>query len=195
MCYLEKPLETFCPGEAPLSGSHPELPLSSSAPPMLPRRKPHQCRQTKLPLKIYFPCDRMGRADREAGIAPAHCLLGTARAGSWCMAGTIHTHPGGRGKLWGCAQSFLLLSHPSHSCASEAIVLVPAVGNPRSSWKRPIHTVPGEPQRPQKQTKKKRGFSSLYIKAPSRPHFLPLPAIIRESTQLLLLAFPTKGDL
>lgn len=104
----------------------------------------------------------------------------------------IHTCPGGRGKLWGCAQSLLPLSHSSHSCASKAIVLVPTVGNPRSSWKRPTHIVPGDPRRPQKQ-KKKGGFSSPYIRAPSRLHFLPLPANTRE----LLISFswlsPPKG--
>lgn len=160
-------------------GCPPKLPLGTSAPQTLPRRKqasPNTGSQSCLWRKFYPPCGRMGRVDGKAAMPPAHCLPGTARAAR----AAPQAQPTPAGRLWGSAQSpLLMLSHPSHSCASDAKVPVPREGNPSCSRNRPTYVVPGDASEAPK-PKKKGLFLSL---SQSTRHLSPpasLPANGRE---------------
>lgn len=132
-------------------------------------------RQPKLPLEeILSPMWQNGQSGWES--SDAHCLPGTARAAR----AAPQAQPTPAGRLWGSAQSpLLMLSHPSHSCASDAKVPVPREGNPSCSRNRPTYVVPGDASEAPK-PKKKGLFLSL---SQSTRHLSPpasLPANGRE---------------
>lgn len=125
-------------------------------------------------------------------IAPAQSLLGTARAGSWSIAGMIHTRPRGRGNCGAVLSHFL-----------RSVTRPTAVPAKLLSWSLQweIPDPAGNDQHIKSQVslggsrneQQKRGFCSSFIKAPSRPHFLPLPANIRELLSFFSWLSPPKG--